>query len=194
MSTQNGTLTEVIGELKKAAEADDKVAVGELIDAMDQRGYGPVLAVLPLVEISPLGGVPGFPTLLALLLFTLTARLLLGYEHFWAPQWLRKRELKSKRVITAAEWLKPVSARIDSGLQERLVIFAGATGRTVACVIILALLLTVPPLEVVPFATTIPMLIIAIFGLGLLYRDGLLMLIGFVGTALACGAGLLWLL
>ncbi len=45
-------------------------------------------------------------------------------------------------------------------------------------------------LELVPFATTGPMIVISIFGLGLLYRDGLLMLLGFVGAAIAVASGL----
>lgn len=60
-----------------------------------------------------------------------------------------------------------------------------------ACCIILAL--TVPPLELLPFATTVPMVAIAAFGLALLVRDGLLMIIAMLlaAAALALGVGLL---
>ena len=40
-----------------------------------------------------------------------------------------------------------------------------------------------------PFATSAPMIVISIFGLALLYRDGLLMLLGFVGAGIAAFAG-----
>lgn len=73
---------------------------------------------------------------------------------------------------------------------ERLSRFAGSTGRRAACIVILFLLLAIPPLELVPFATTGPMIVISIFGLGLLYSDGLLMLLGFVGAAFAVVGGL----
>lgn len=190
MQMEDGALTDVVEELEAAAEGRDTVEVGHLIDALDQRGYGPALAVLPLVELTPIGGIPGFPTLLALVLAIITVRLLLGYEHFWAPQWLRRRELKSERVIKSVEWLKPVSQRIDAQLHERLSRFAGPGGRRAACLVILGLLLTVPPLEIVPFATSGPMIVIAIFGLALLYRDGLLMLLGFVSAAIAVAGGI----
>jgi len=49
-----------------------------------------------------------------------------------------------------------------------------------AAVMILALCATVPPLEFLPFASSAPMLAIASFGLALLVRDGLLMLIASV--------------
>lgn len=186
-----GALTDVVEELDKVSRQGDKVEVGHLIDALDHRGYGPALAVLPLIELTPIGGVPGFPTLLALTLAIITVRLLMGYEHFWAPGWLRQRKLESDKVIKSVKWLKPVSLWIDTRLHERMKHLAGPTGRRAACVVILCLLLIVPPLELVPFATSAPMIIIAIFGLGLLYRDGLLMLLGFVGATIAI-AGALW--
>jgi len=190
MQQEQGALTDVVDQLESASEGKDTVEVGHLVDALDQRGYGPVLAVLPLIELTPLGGIPGVPTLLAIALAAITLRLLLGYEHLWVPDWLRRRRLGADRVIRSVKWLKPLSRRIDSHLHERLSRLAGPTGRRVACIVILGLLLIVPPLELIPFATSGPMIAIAVFGLGLLYRDGLLMLVGFVGAALAAGFGL----
>lgn len=189
MHDEEGPLTEVIEELEEASEGGDRVKVGHLIDALDERGYGPALAILPLTELTPIGGVPGYPTLLALTLATLVLRLLLGYEHFWAPDWLRQRKLKSDHVNKSLEWLKPVTHWIDERLHKRLASIAGPMGQRVACFVILGILLLVPPLEFVPFATSGPMIAVSIFGLGLLYRDGLLMLLGFAGAALAVSFG-----
>ena len=103
MAEDSTALTDVVDELKDASQGKDTVEVGQLIDALDQRGYGPALAVIPLMELTPLGGIPGFPTVLALLVGILALRLLLGYEHFWAPNWLRERSLKSEKVLKSVE-------------------------------------------------------------------------------------------
>ncbi|MBU2957906.1 exopolysaccharide biosynthesis protein [Paracoccus sp. 1_MG-2023] len=189
--TKNGQLTDIADELADAArQGNDTVRVGQLIDALDARGYGPALAVLPLVGISPIAGIPGFPTALALILAILTVRLLLGHDHFWAPDWLRRRTLDADKVQNSIGWLKPLSQRIDATLHDRLAWMAGQGARKAACVVILALLLAVPPLELLPFAAAGPMLVVAVFGLALLYRDGLLMVLGFLGAALVGGMGL----
>lgn len=185
MKLENGALTEVVDELEAASEGGGTVSVGHLIDALGERGYGPALAILPLIELTPIGGIPGFPTLLALTVGLITVRLLMGYRHFRAPDWLRRRELNSERVFKSVHWPKPISERIDGQLRERLSRFAGPTARKAACIVILGILLLVPPLEVIPFATSAPMIAISVFGLGLLYRDGLLMLLGFAGAAVA---------
>ena len=192
MPSQDSALTDILEELEHSADAaeGDRVAVGDLIDALDHRGYGPALTILPLTELTPIGGIPGFPTLLALVIAAITVRLLLGYEHFWAPGWLRRRKLKAERVRKSMDWLKPISKRIDATLHERLSWLTGPAGRRAACLVILCLLLTVPPLEFVPFATSGPMIVIATFGLALLFRDGLLMLLGFLGAGAAIVGGL----
>lgn len=63
----------------------------------------------------------------------------------------------------------------------------------VAAAAILVLTLAIPPLELLPLATTAPMAAIAAFGMALLVKDGLLMIVAFVaaGAALAVAAGLL---
>jgi len=191
MRMEQGALTDIIDELERSAEETegDVVEVGHLVDALDHRGYGPALAILPLIELSPLGGIPGFPTLLALTLAVITVRLLMGYEHFWVPNGLRRRTLGSDKVIKSMEWLKPISRRIDAKLHERVSWLAGPAGRRAACIVILCLLLTVPPLELIPFATSGPMVVIAIFGLGLLFCDGLVMLVGFAAACVTVVGG-----
>ena len=52
---------------------------------------------------------------------------------------------------------------------------------------ILLLCCLVPPLELVPFASSAPMLAIAAFGLALMVRDGLLMLAAFTLSLGAVG-------
>ena len=55
----------------------------------------------------------------------------------------------------------------------------------------IAICLTVPPLDLVPFGGSGPMLAIAMFGLAILVRDGVLMI---VALALSAGAVTLGLL
>ena len=195
MKKTEGALTEVLAELRAAAQDrdGDRVSVDALIRAVDERGYGAALAVLPLIELTPVGGIPTLPTLLALTLAIVTIRLFLGYEHIWAPAVLRRRTLSTDRVEDSLKKLRPISLRIDAKLHERFSWLMGKTPQRAACLVILCLLLTVPPLELIPFATSVPMIVISVFGLAILFRDGLLMGIGFAGAAAAAMGGV-WLL
>lgn len=55
------------------------------------------------------------------------------------------------------------------------------------------LAVVVPALEIIPFGAAIPMFAIAGFGLGMTLKDGLLMLLGFVFSALTLGS-IVWVL
>ena len=57
---------------------------------------------------------------------------------------------------------------------------------------VLLMCMTVPPLEVLPFASSLPMGTIALFGLALVTRDGRLMALAWVAFA-AAAAGIWWL-
>ena len=164
------------------------------MDALDEQGYGAALAILPLIELTPIGGIPGVPTILALILAALCIRLLLGHEHFWVPDAIRRQTLKKSRIEKSVRFLKPLALRIDARLHKRLTPFSGRAGQRAACVVILILLLSVPPLELIPFATSGPMIVIAIFGLGILFRDGLLMLLAFAGAAVVLGLAVVYLM
>lgn len=62
-----------------------------------------------------------------------------------------------------------------------------------AALAVIALCIMVPPLELLPFAAVIPMLAIAIIGLAVMVRDGVLMLVG-LGAAVAALIGGLYML
>ncbi|SPJ25869.1 exopolysaccharide biosynthesis protein [Palleronia abyssalis] len=194
MKQEEGAMNDVVVELGRATDRTDgdHVSVGNLIDSLDERGYGAILGVLPLLELSPAGAIPGFPTILALTLAITTVRLLVGYEHLWAPAWLRRRSLSEDRVRRSLQWLKPVALRIDAKLHERLSVLTGRQAQQAACIVILCLLAMVPFLEVIPFATSAPMIAIAFFGLAILFKDGAVMLLAFISAGVAAGVAL-WL-
>ncbi|SLN65881.1 Exopolysaccharide synthesis, ExoD [Roseivivax jejudonensis] len=194
MRKREGALSDVLTEMRAATSNRGRLAIGDLVGALDERGHGAALAVLPLLELTPIGGIPGFPTLLGLTIAVITVRMLLGHEHLWVPGWISRRTLDASSAERALAWLQPIAQRIDAQLHERLSGLAGATGRWCAGIAILCVLVSVPPLEFVPFATSIPMIVISLFGLGLLFRDGLLMLLAFLALSSVGALGLSFLM
>ena len=167
----------------------DHVTVGDLMDAFGGRSYGPFLLVPALIELSPLGGVPGVPTLLAFVIAVFAVQMLLGRDHFWLPSWIERRAVRIDRVDQADDKMRAVTERLDRWSSDRLAALTGKAAQRAAAVCTLLLCLTVPPLEFLPFASAAPMAAIAAFGLGLIVRDGFVMLAGFALTAVATGVG-----
>ncbi|MBL4792894.1 exopolysaccharide biosynthesis protein [Citromicrobium bathyomarinum] len=188
--TQVHSAGDILDRLRQLADDRDKVSIGNILDCIGDRSYGPALLIPALIEISPIGGIPGVPTFLALIVAITAGQLLWGKEHLWLPGFVQKRSVSAKSMHKAADKLDGVARWMDKWFHGRMQWVVRQPGPRIAAGIVLLLCLTVPPLEFVPFASTAPMAAIAAFGLALLVRDGLLMLIAGVLSLAAFGAGM----
>ena len=180
MSSVNDILDDLAG-----ASHDGKVTLEEMSEALGHRGAAPFLIVPPLLEISPIGGIPAVPTFLAVVIAIFAAQIALGRDEPHVPGKLGRRGVDGQKLRAATEKLRPLARRLDGWFHGRLSPLTRKPARQAAAVVVLALCLTVPPLELVPFASTIPMGAILVFGLAFLFRDGLLMLAAFAVSGLA---------
>lgn len=178
---------EVLDRLKELGETagEDKAKLGDMLEALGSRAYGPFFILFPLIDISPVGGIPGLPTAMAVVMILLAVQLVLGREHLWLPAFLARRGLKGNKLVKVADKTRPIADRMDKWFHGRLSGLTRGPMVKVAGVAVILLCLTVPPLELLPFASTAPMAAIMAFGIALLVRDGVLML---VACALAIGA------
>jgi hypothetical protein len=192
MQNDISSVSDILDTLDDLARRDGQVCIGDVSAALGQRSYGPFLLVPALLEISPVGGIPGLPTTLAATIILFAAQMLVGGRHLRLPQFGTCRSIDADRVAKAADELRGLARFLDRWFHGRLTpLTEGVWVRIEAgCVIVLAL--TVPPLEILPFASTAPMAAIAAFGLAMLVRDGALMVAAFfaAGIALAIGIGL----
>ena len=170
-------LSDIVGTLNDLAQEDDVVSIGRVIEKLGNRGYAPFLIVPAALEISPVGGLPGVPTLLAFIVVLVAGQMLLGRNHLWLPELLRRRSLGSSKLSGALQRIDPAINRMDRWFShERLSSLTQSPATNVAAFACILLALTVPPLEFIPFASTAPMAAIALIGIALLVHDGWLML------------------
>lgn len=188
--TQVHSVGDILDRLRQLADTRDKVSIGDILDCIGDRSYGPALLVPALIEISPIGGIPGVPTFLAVIIAITAGQLLWGKEHLWLPAILQRRSVSGKTMHEAADKLDGVARWMDKWFHGRMPALVRQPFPRIAAALVLLLCLTVPPLEFIPFASTAPMAAIAAFGLALLVRDGLLMLIAGVLSIAAFGAGM----
>ncbi|TNC66628.1 exopolysaccharide biosynthesis protein [Rubellimicrobium roseum] len=192
MADEKG-VEQALDRLHETGEDKDKVSVGDVVEALGDRGYGPLLFVPALIEISPIGGIPAVPSILALIIALFAVQIALGREKMWLPGFLRNLSVTGDRMKRATDKLQPVARWLDRWFHGRLEWLASDKVLRVAAVLIVFLCLSVPPLELLPFASTAPMAAIASFGLAMTLRDGLLMALGFALSlaTVAVGFGLI---
>lgn len=187
------SVCDILNRLRELADREDKVRIGDVVEAIGKRSFGPFLMIPALIDISPIGSIPGLPTLLAVMIAITAFQLLIGRDHLWLPGFIANRSRKSEDVRKAADKLNRLASFLDRHFHGRMPYFTSRFFQRVAAGLIILLTLCVPPLELLPLATTAPMAAIAAFGLALLVHDGLLMLIamGLSVAAVALGVGLI---
>ena len=185
--------TEVVDALYEAADEGNPVTAERIADHLDRRGIGALLLVPAAIEMTPIGGIPGLPTLLAATVALFAAQILIGRKDLWLPGILGRRTVDADRLRTAADWLRPIAEWADRHLGRHMPVLTTPPASRIAALAIILLCCTVPALELVPFASTLPMAAAALFGLALLTQDGRVMALAWAATlGAAYGVWALW--
>jgi hypothetical protein len=152
------------------------ITLGELIAALDERAFGLGILLLALPCAVPF--LYGIPQIVALPMLALAAQLALGREHPWLPERLASRRVGVgglRTVVSRAHrglgLLEKLTARRLTGLTD------GVGARVVGALMLIPAASILVPL---PLTNTTPGIGVGIAAVGLLERDGLLVLLGLV--------------
>ncbi|QFT79295.1 Exopolysaccharide synthesis, ExoD [Roseovarius sp. THAF27] len=190
MAGDAGTL---LNEIDDLADGGDTVSVKDVVDAIGGRGFGPIIFVTALLGASPLGGIPGVPTLFAIILILIAVQILFGRRSFWMPDRIGNRAVTDDRVARSVDKARPAAEWMDRHFGHRLEALTGRPAQLAAALVVVGLCAMIPPLEVVPFAALIPFAAIALLGLAITVRDGVLMVVAFAASAGALFAAIRFL-
>lgn len=179
-------LEDLLDRLTTAAEKGErKVSVADVLDEFGRRSFGPLLLLAGLLGMTPVSAMPGAPSTIALVVLLLAGQIVLGRRSPWLPRAILKLRIKCEHLHRTVEVAKRPARFVDNFVRPRLTFLTGpGVDRLVAAVCVL-IALTVPPLEFLPLVAIVPSAAIAAFGLGLVARDGAVLLAAF---ALSGGA------
>jgi hypothetical protein len=175
-------LVGLLAMLAKAGRAKTQVPVRELRDVIGRRSFAPLLLATSLVGFTPLGGVPGVPTILATIVVVIAVQIVMGFESLWLPRFLLDRNVEGKKLVRGAKSLRPVARVIDRVIRPRLTFLTERPTSYVIAMVCVMIALTVPPLELVPLVDIPLWAALVAFSLALVAHDGLLAIAAFVLT------------
>lgn len=160
----------------------DKLSLREMVEAFGERGFGAVILMLALMALFPWP--PGGKAVFSVPIILIAAEMALQRDKVWLPRWLLDLSVSRKSYRTAAEKILPRLRQIERLTRPRWPVLTGEVADLVIGLIciLLALMMALP----VPFGDALPGLTLALFGLGIIQRDGAFILAGLLGTAV-CG-------
>jgi len=105
----------------------------------------------------------------------------------WLPNVILKREFSTEMLTNALNKGAKLIGRIDKFIHPRLNILTSSTiiNRFHGIALIMAGLLLVLPLSFIPFSNTLPAFAVVFLAAGLIQRDGLFIIFGYITLAMS---------
>jgi hypothetical protein len=172
------TLNDLLDQVESATE-DPPVTVKTVLSHLGERSFSPVILVVALLMVSPLSGIPGAPTVSAVLIVIVGCQALLGRDHLWLPDFILRRTIPHERLRRAVEWLRRPAKWFDRNSHSRWPVLTTPPMRLVAMLTCVAVAAVWPVLELLPFVTSFGAGAVSLVSFGLLTRDGLYLLLGY---------------
>lgn len=168
----------VIGVL--GDRAGEKLALGEIVEAFGDRAFGAVMLMFAIVNMLPWP--PGGTTLTGAPLLFLSLELALG-RSLWLPGWLERASVSRRTFRKLSGRFLPAIRRSERLSRPRLFWLTSPLGQGLiglAC-LFLSIILVLP----VWGGNLVPAVAIGFFSLGVMQRDGVAVILGWLTTAAA---------
>ena len=171
-----------------AAQESERISVGDIVAVLRDRAFALLVVLLGLPNCLPMP--PPIPLLCGLLLALVAGQIAAGQAAPWLPRALLGRSIARDDVRKAVARAVPLLRRLERWSRPRLTLFDHGLAQRGLGLVLLALALAL--IVAAPIIGQIPLgLAVCLVGLGLVERDGVVVVAGFVigtiGVALNVG-------
>lgn len=187
------SIQDVLSKLEDAAEDADTLSIDDVMSTFGRKAYGPIIFLVGLISLSPIGSIPGASVFFGAVLMLLMIQFLVVDRAPWLPKRMRDLAVDADRAKKSIDRIRPYAERFGKYLKPRMERFVESPWNYVAAVLVLGMSLTFFPLAVVPWGVAPPSIATAIIGLALVSHDGQAMLIA-LGVSVASLGLTAWLL
>lgn len=190
-STSSGPeeVPRLVSRLRQLAGDQREVTVGDIVDAFGPQGHAPLLMIVAVLMILPVGMIPGVGGALGLLTAAIGVQMIAGRKGVWLPGFMRRRGVSADRIDGIARAVHPTSRFLSRHLDERMEWLAsGRSSLTIIAGVLIVAGASLVIVGTIPVAVPLVGLPIAIFAIGILARDGAVVAAGYVlivGVAVA---------
>ena len=178
---ENSDQSQDLAALLSAIEDDtsgEKVSVGDVVQSLGRRAFGSLFVITSLVAVLPTGAIPGMSILTGTVMLLLSVQLLFGARQIWLPQFIMTRAIGRDRLVASLHKGQSWADRIDRFIGPRLEFMLAPPFHQLIGLSGIVVSLSMYPLAVVPFGAFPAGLSLLVIGLGLMVRDGLLLILG----------------
>ncbi len=154
--------------------------IADLRDAIEGRSYSILMFILALPCIIPIP-TPGLSAVLSAPLIIMTFQWMIGLKKPWFPGFISERKFKCEQMKRAIDRISPYLKKLESILKPRFQFLVNFPADRILSIICFALSLMI--MLPIPFGNALPAFAICCISIGMLMRDGIMILVGLTVTA-----------
>lgn len=167
-------------------EDAEALCVGDILNALAHRSYGPLLLLPALISVLPLiGAIPGVTWTMSALTLLISLQFLFNRQSLWLPSGVKQITVPRGLFERSLEWSRPWLKRLDSFIHPRLNLMMGPPWPFLVAILCVLLSLAMFVASVVPGGVVIPAFGVIFLAIGLTTHDGLILLTGIAASAAA---------
>jgi hypothetical protein len=191
MADQGTSISQVLATMHDTTSGEE-TSIDDVLNAFGRRAYGPVLFIIGLISLSPVGAIPGSSILFGTLVVLMMTQYIARDRAPWVPLWIRQRSISTSQAEEAVAKVQPYLERMETVVRPRFHRLVSSPWTHIAAAVCIVMALTMYPLALVPWGVIPPSLALTLFGLGLMSADGLLIGAGLAASGIAL-AILIWI-
>jgi hypothetical protein len=167
-------------ELVNHKELKGKLTFQHILQGLGHRAFGIALLFFALPSALPFSAVPGISFIFSLPIALFACQMMFGRKTLWLPKVIAERPIHKKTISKVIHGAVPYLTKIEYFLKPRWAFMTSRFMEIINGLIIfcLALFLMLP----IPLSNFIFAILLIIFSLGLVEKDGLFLVIGYIGA------------
>lgn len=167
-------------KLANHKELEGQLTYQNILEVLGERAFGIVLLFFALPSALPFSTVPGVSFVFSVPIALFACQMIFARKTLWLPKIIAKRTIHQKTISKVIHTTLPYLTKIEYFLKPRWVFMTYRlmeiiNGITIFC---LAIFLMLP----IPLSNFIFALLLIIFSLGLIEKDGVLLIVGYIGA------------
>lgn len=155
---------------------DDNIKIGVLLKSIDTGGFALLILIFSLLLVIPTP--PPIATIAGVIIMFFSFQMVIGLHEVWLPKFITEKSIQRKTLALIIEKSSIYLYKLERFTRRRLTFMNSVIAeRIIGMVIFILATITLTPII---FANSVPGVAIIMISFGLLNKDGLIIIIGFL--------------
>ncbi|GMO64302.1 MAG: exopolysaccharide biosynthesis protein [Rickettsiales bacterium] len=182
----NASTSDLLKNVKDRHINDDNINIGDLLKSLENGGFAFINMVCAIILMIPTP--PPIAIVMGLAVMFFSWQMMVGYVSVWMPKYITSKSIPRHYLQIAIDKSLIYLSRVEKLTHRRFVfMFNENVNRISAFIMFICAAISLSPLL---FANTIPGIAIVLICFGILNKDGLIIVIGYIVAIV--GAAVAW--